>query len=194
MMTQEEINQLRQKEFEELLARTKNIKGLAEIFAESGAGDNKNTDERVAKNIYVDHFLMSSIMEAFMFRDSINLKELYEIVLSSKVPESFIWDIPIEKLNLTIIEMIKLSYIETYQKEKTFVPIFQITDLGIKILQDRTLQNLAITSFYSYQSQKLNERAIDLSKRALNVSLVAIYISVLSVIVTIILSFFFSSK
>lgn len=193
-MTQEEINQLRQKEFEELLARTKNIKGLAEIFAESGAGDNKNTDERVAKNIYVDHFLMSSIMEAFMFRDSINLKELYEIVLSSKVPESFIWDIPIEKLNLTIIEMIKLSYIETYQKEKTFVPIFQITDLGIKILQDRTLQNLAITSFYSYQSQKLNERAIDLSKRALNVSLVAIYISVLSVIVTIILSFFFSSK
>ncbi|QIH33881.1 hypothetical protein [Sphingobacterium sp. DR205] len=191
-MTQEEINQFRQKEFEELLARTKNIEGWAEIFAESGARDNKNTDDRVAKNIYVEHFLMSSIMEAFMFRESLNLKELYKIVLSSKVPESFIWDIPIEKLNLTIIEMIKLGYMETYQKEKTIVPIFQITDLGFKVLQDRTLQNLALTSFYSYQSQKLNERAIDLSKRAVNLSLVAIYISVLSVIVTIILAIVFT--
>jgi len=34
--------------------------------------------------------------------------------------------------------MIKLGYIEPYRKEKTLIPIFQLTELGITTLQPRT--------------------------------------------------------
>lgn len=122
---------------------------------------------------------MSSILDAFMFRESLNLKELYNIVISYKIPQDFLHSIPAKQLDLIIIEMIKLGYIEPYRKEITLVPIFQLTELGIKILQERTLQNLALTSFYSYQSYKLNKRTINLSLMALVVSIVAIIVSVI---------------
>lgn len=82
------------------------------------------TDEDISKDIYVKNFLMSSILDAFMFRESLNLKELYNIVMSHKIPKYFIWSIPAKQFDLTIIEMIKLGYIEPYRKEKTIIPFF----------------------------------------------------------------------
>jgi hypothetical protein len=87
--------------------------------------------------------------------------------------------IPTRQLDLIIVEMIKLGYIELYRDEKTIVPIFHLTELGINTMQQRTLQNLALTSFYSFRSYKLDKRAITLSIIALVLSIVAIFVSII---------------
>lgn len=178
-MTEEELNKKRDDEFIELLERTKQIQSIFEVFADSGGFENNNSDKVISKNIYVKNFLMSSILDAFIFRNSLNLKELYNIVFSKKIPQDFIWNIPAKQVDLVIIEMIKLGYIEPYRKEKTIIPIFSLTELGITTLQQRTLENLALTSFYSYQSFKLDKRAINLSLIALVVSVISILISIM---------------
>lgn len=178
-MAEEELIKQKNEEFLELLENTKQIKNIFEIYEDSGGLENKISNKKISKDIYVKNFLMASILDAFMFRESLNLKELYNIVMSYKIPQDFIWSLPAKELDLIIVEMIKLGYIEPYRKEKTLVPIFQLTELGITTLQERTLQNLALTSFYSYQSYELNKRAINLSLIALAVSIVAIIVSII---------------
>ncbi len=129
--------------------------------------------------MYVEHFLMSSILDAFIYQESLNLKELFEITFNQKIPKYFLWNVTVNHINLIIIKMIKLGYIEPYREEKTVIPIFQLTDLGITTLQQRTLENLALSSFYSYQSYKLDKRAINLSLIALVISIIAVIISII---------------
>ncbi|RZK22813.1 MAG: hypothetical protein EOO43_09205 [Flavobacterium sp.] len=174
-MTEEEIIKRRNEEFMELLERTKQIKTSWEIY--EGIIQNKNTDKKVSKRMYVDHFLMASILDAFMYREALNLQELLTIVINHQIPQFFVFDIPAKKIDLIIANMIKLGYLEVYRKEQTIVPILQLTELGITILQQRTLQNLALTSFYSYQSYKLDKRAINLSLLAILISIIAIILS-----------------
>lgn len=129
--------------------------------------------------MYVEHFLMSSILDAFMHRGSLNLKELFGILFNQKIPKYFLSNVPVNHFDLIIIKMIKLGYVEPYREEKTVVPIFQLTDLGITTLQQRTLENLALSSFYSYQSYKLDKRAIYLSLIATVISVIAVIISII---------------
>lgn len=138
-MTEEELIKQKNEEFLELLENTKQIKNIFEIYEDSGGLENKISNKKISKDIYVKNFLMASILDAFMFRESLNLKELYNIVMSYKIPQDFIWSLPAKELDLIIVEMIKLGYIEPYRKEKTLVPIFQLTELGITTLQERTL-------------------------------------------------------
>lgn len=84
-MTEEEIYKKKNDDFYALLERTKQIKSKWEIFSEEL--DNKNTDKIISERIYAEHFLMSSLLDAFMFRESLNLKELYQITLNDKIPE-----------------------------------------------------------------------------------------------------------
>ena len=178
-MTKEEIEKKQNEEFLELLEKTKKIKSKWEVY-NLGQIDRKS-DKNISTKLYEENFLMSSILDAFTFRSSLNLKEILEIVLSEKVPNHFFNKVSVQKVYAIIAEMIKLGYIETYQEEKTVIPIFQLTNLGIKTLQERTLQNLALSSFYSYQSYNLN-------KKAINLSLIALVISVIAIIVSIIIS------
>lgn len=176
-MTKDEIEKKQNLEFFELLKNTKEIKNKWEIY-NLGPID-KKSNKNISEKIYEENFLMSGILEAFIFRKSLNLKEILKIILSEKVPEYFFTNVSIHQVYAVIVQMIKLGYIEPYRKEETLVPIFQLTELGVKILRERTLQNLALTSFYSYQSYKLNKKTVILSIIALIVSVLAIIISIL---------------
>lgn len=175
-MTKDEIEIKQNQEFLELLEKTRKIKNKWEVY---NFGEfQKKSDKTIAEKIYEESFLMPSILDTFTFRESLNLKEILEIVLSEKVPRYFFDKVSIQKIYAVIIEMIKLGYIEPYRKEETVVPIFQLTKLGVKILQERTLQNLALTGFYNYQSYNLNKKAINLSLIALAVSIIAVIITI----------------
>lgn len=176
-MVEEEINNKREEAFLELLEETKKINSIWDVY--NFEKIEKKSNNEISEKIYIENFLMSSILDSFLYRESLNLKEILDITFNQKVPKYFFEAITINKIYITIIEMIKLGYIELYQKEELPVPIFQLTDLGITTLQQRTLQNLALTSFYSYQSHKLNQKAITLSLIALFVSILAIIISVI---------------
>lgn len=176
-MNEDELNKMKNEEFDELLERTKQIKNKFEIFGNSGVLENKNSNKKISHDLYVKNFLMASILDSFMYRSSLNLMELDNIVWNEKISKDFIHEIPAQRIYLIICEMIILGYINTYKEEKTIVPIFQLTDLGLKMLQERTLENLALTSFYSYQSYVLNKQTIILSLIALVVSIVAIILT-----------------
>lgn len=90
---------------------------------------------------------MASILDAFILREFLNLKELLAIIINEKTPKYFLNSVSIDRIYLLIIEMIKLGYIEIYKGEETLIPIFQITELGVTTLQQRTLQNLALPVF-----------------------------------------------
>jgi hypothetical protein len=84
---------IKRKEFLDLLENTKQIKNPFDIYANAEGLKNRLSNEKISKDIYVKNFLMSSILEAFMFRESLNLREIYNIVISEKIPQDFIWSI-----------------------------------------------------------------------------------------------------
>ena len=176
-MIEEKINNQRENEFLKLLEETKKIKNIWDIY--NFEKIDRKSDNEISEKIYIENFLMSSILDAFLHREFLNLKEILDITFNQKVPKYFFDTISTDKVYLLIIEMIKLEYIELNKKEELLVPIFHLTKIGRTTLQQRTLQNLALTSFYSYQSHKLNKNAITLSLIALFVSILAIIISVI---------------
>lgn len=178
-MMREDIEDKQNEDFMNLLERTRKINSIWEVY-DLGKIKRKS-NKQISKKIYEQNFLMSAILDSFIHYQSRNLKELLHMVLNEKVPLYFFYNVSIHDIYRVIIEMIKLGYIDLYRKEQTLVPIFQLTDLGVKMLQERTLQNVALASFYSYQSYELNKKTVYLS-------LVAVFLAILSIIISILIS------
>lgn len=153
-------------------------KSHIEVLTDSEIPKNRNSDHVISKHLYAKNFLMSTILDVFISYTVISVRELYSIILFDRIPKFFLEKIPFKYFHAVITEMIKLGYIECCEEE-TDDPALQLTELGITMLQQRTLENLALTSFYSYQSYKLDKRTIALSLVALIVSIIAIVISII---------------
>lgn len=178
-MTREHIEDKQNEDFMNLLERTRKINNIWEVY---DFGKIKlKSNKQISKKIYEQNFLMSAILDSFIHNQSRNLKELLHMVLNEKIPLYFFYNVSIQDIYRVIIEMIKLGYIELYRKEQTMVPIFQLTNLGVKMLQERTLQNVALSSFYNYQSYELNKKTVYLS-------FIAVFLAILAIIVSILIS------
>ncbi len=145
---------------------------------------NENTIDKVASSFYIEHFFMAAILEAFLIYENLDFKDLNKAVYSY-VPKDFIWDIPANISQIVITKMVRLGYIEARKNEKTILPQFSITKLGIEILQQQTFQSLSATSFFNYQTHLLSKESHLLNKRSFIMNVVAIFIAVLSLFVTI---------
>ena len=127
---------------------------------------------------------MYAILETFLFKDKVSFGDINQsIVLYA--PKDFAWDISIARINMIIAKMIRLGFIERIESENEYNPNFIITEEGIKIHQNQTLQTLASSAFYSYHTYELNKKANRLSKTMLVVTIISIIVAILSLLVTI---------
>lgn len=78
--------------------------------------------------------------------------------------------------------MIRLGFIEKIESENEYNPNFIITEDGIKIHQNQTLQTLASSAFYSYHTHLLNKEVKVLSKRMFWLTVVSVVVTVLSIV------------
>lgn len=148
----------------------------------------KNTENILSERFYQEHFIMSAILEAFSFQNKISFKQLNEYIINY-VPQEFMWDISVARINSIISKMIRLRLIEPIRTENEYTPDFIITNEGLKAFQEHTFQTLATSSFFSYHTYKLNKQANQMSKSMLLVTISSVIVTILSIIVTIIVSF-----
>lgn len=139
--------------------------------------DNKNTIESVSAKFYQEHFVMSAVLESFFYKNEIDYKELNKAIFNY-VPEEFMWNITVPFIQTVIIKLIRLGLIVAVETDDKYMPIFKITEDGIKTYQQHTFQSLASSSFYNYQTQRL-------SKRANFMNVLMLIVTIMSVIVTI---------
>jgi hypothetical protein len=85
---------------------------------------------------------------------------------------------------MIIAKMIRLGFIEKIESENEYHPnfIIIITEDGIKIHQNQTLQTLASSAFYSYHTHLLNKEVKVLSKRMFWLTVVSVVVTVLSIV------------
>lgn len=142
-----------------------------------------NTSDLIYSNFYQEHFAMSAILEAFLNKNEINFKDLNEFVFN-RVPKEVL-DVPITYYQNIILKMIRMGLITSTSNENDYLPIFEITDAGIDALAQQTFQSLAASSFYNFQTNKLNIRSLEINKRSLRMNLFMLIVTIGSIVVTI---------
>ena len=143
--------------------------------------ETNNTTENLSEKFYQEHFLMSSILDAFQFRNEITFKELNEFI-ANYIPKEFIWDMTVHSQNLIIAKMIRMKLIDVIETDNKYIPSFRITENGFNAYQNQTFQTLASTSFFNFQTFRL-------SKRANMMNILMLIVTIMSVVVTIITIF-----
>ncbi len=163
---------------EEFIKMLLSIKELGKSFeAYDVKIKTNNTDNVISTHFHHEHIVMSAILESFYKKDELNFKELNTEIINS-IPKDFIWDIPISFIQNVILKMIRIGLLEGRITENKYLPIFRITDVGVHILRQHLFQNLAASSFFSYQTLKLN-------KRSIRMNIYMLIVTIMSVIVTI---------
>lgn len=148
----------------------------------------KNTASTLSERFYQEHFIMAGVLEAFFFKNEISFNELNK-TLVDYVPKEFVWDLSVARIELVILKMVRLGLVEAIETANKYAPDFKITEDGIKACQAHTFQTLATSSFFSYQTYRLNKKANRMSGLMLVATIVSVMVAMLSVVVTIWVSF-----
>lgn len=177
---------LTEEEKKEILDMAEVLKDLpkrVEAYKDLKLHDN-NTEEVLSERFYQENFIMYAILETFLFKDKVSFGDINQSIILY-APKDFTWDISVARINMIIAKMIRLGFIEKIESENEYNPNFIITEEGIKIHQNQTLQTLASSAFYSYHTYELNKKANRLSKTMLVVTIISIIVAILSLLVTI---------
>lgn len=143
-----------------------------------------NTAEGLSQRFYKEFFIMAAILEAFFIKDEISFKELNQSIYNY-VPNEFLWEMTVNYQNLIISKMIRLRFIEVIETEDKYMPNFKITSEGVKIYKEQQLQNLAASSFFSYQALSLSKKTKKLNVKMLWLTILMLIVTICSVIVTV---------
>lgn len=143
-----------------------------------------NTANGLSQRFYKEFFIMAAILEAFFTKDEISFKELNQSIYNY-VPKEFLWEITVNYQNLIISKMIRLGFIEVIKTEDKYMPNFKITSEGVKIYKEQQLQNLAASSFFSYQALSLSKKTKKLNVKMLWLTILMLIVTICSVIVTV---------
>lgn len=127
---------------------------------------------------------MSAVLEAFSLKNEVSFADLNKAI-ANYVPEEFIWDISVPRINLIISKMVRLGFVEPLETDNKYAPNFKITPEGIKAYQEHTFQTLAASSFFSYQTYLLNKKADKMSHKMLCVTRVSVLATIISAVVAI---------
>lgn len=145
--------------------------------------NNNITVDVAAISLYVEHYYMKVILEAFLYHDRVNLKSLFND-MANNVPKHLLNEIPAITSQTVITKMVRLGYIKATEVPDD-LPAFHLTEVGLSLLQNQVFTDLASTSFFSYQTHLLNKEMHLLGKRSLRINIVVGIIAVLSFVVSI---------
>lgn len=139
----------------------------------------KNTASHVSKRFYVEQVTMAAVLDAFLSKNEIDFKELNNHVFNY-VPKHFLSELPVTFFQNIILKMIRLGLITAKETENIYMPVFEITEIGIHSLQQQTFQSLASSSFYSYQTNNVNQKLLLLTVCVLIVTIASVVVTVLA--------------
>ena len=177
---------LTEEEKKEILDMAEALKDLpkrVEAYKDLKLHDN-NTEEVLSERFYQENFIMYAILETFLFKDKVSFGDINQSIILY-APKDFAWDISVARINMIIAKMIRLGFIEKIESENEYNPNFIITEEGIKIHQNQTLQTLASSAFYSYHTHLLNKEVKALSKRMFWLTVLSVIATIASTVVTI---------
>tara|TARA_R110002124_G_scaffold266548_1_gene433478 strand:+ start:448 stop:1095 length:648 start_codon:yes stop_codon:yes gene_type:complete len=123
--------------------------------------DNKVTDEIYSKLYFVRYQYMAVILNALAYQRPLSWKELNQIIYSN-LPKRIVKQVP-PSMGMAIIQkMLLLDYINIKEIEKNYFE-YSITSLGLQVVKDVSIHNIAATTFFSYQTQRLNKLVVTIS-------------------------------
>lgn len=140
-----------------------------------------NTTKNISDRFYKELFIKVAILEAFFIKEEISFKELNQSIYNY-VPRTFRRNVSINFQNLVILKMIRLGFIEVIKTQDKYMPNFKITLEGVKIYKEQQLQNIAVSSFFSYHTKKLNIKILWLTILMLIVTVCSVIATILSLI------------
>jgi hypothetical protein len=144
-----------------------------------GNVDNRVTDDIYSKLYFVRYQYMAIILDALAYRETISFKQLKEVVYS-RLPKSILRGVPVNMILPILQKMHAVGYITINEPKKNYLE-FTITDLGMSVVKDMTVHNIAATTFFSHQALKL-------SKYGLIAAIASVVIAVISIGIAIALA------
>jgi hypothetical protein len=139
---------------------------------------NDRTTDDIAIQLYQEHFCIATILEAFIASEELEFKVLNEYVFTV-VPAHFL-DMSVNRFNFVLSKMIILGYLISDEQK------FAITKLGVEMWQQQTFQLLAASSFFSYQTQKLNIESHKLNKTSVTLNKLVVFLTGLSILIAVV--------
>lgn len=141
--------------------------------------NNKVSTSKTSLRFYAHHFLMAAILEAFITKEYLTLKELNQLTWNN-IPKSLAFSITISDYHSSLIKMVRLGYLVTTESTEHNLPLFKITEIGIQSLQNQSLQNLASASFFNHQAFGFNKKAFVINLLAILVAFISLVIAIVA--------------
>jgi hypothetical protein len=170
-LTEEDIEEYKKKV--DLIEDLKKVSSVYHIEMKENV-----TVKKLSLKFYINNLIMSAIMDAFYSQNEIDYKDINNIIYH-RIPK-WIWRLKITNYDnqKAISILVRLGFLIPIESVKKHNLIFKITDNGIKALQEQTFQNLAVSSFFSYQTYIMNRRSFWMT-------ILMLIVTIMSVIVTI---------
>lgn len=136
------------------------------------------TTGKLASKFYIDNLIMSAIMESFYNGNERSYKDINNCIYK-KIPK-WTWRLKLTTFDIqnSVIKLGRLGFIKYVESESKYNSKYEITDKGIKALQEQTFQILAASSFFSHQTYLIN-------RRSFWVTIMVLIITILSMVVTV---------
>lgn len=149
------------------------------ITLESG----RSPDE-LAKSYYEETMLMAAIMESFVYHPEQEYKDINKFVFNYS-DKAFIWDVSVASYHLYLFKLTLLGLIEVVKEDK-YNPTFTITEEGLQAIRQQNYSNLAQTALFNLQTQRLNDKSLELSKRTVRQNGMMLVVAIASAVAAIV--------
>ena len=152
------------KAMEEAMNAIKEFKEQSKYILNGITPKSGRSQEELAKNYYEETMLMAAVLESFVYSPEQQYQDINKFVFNY-TDKAFIWDVSVARYNLYLSKLAILGLIEVTKEDK-YNPTFAITEEGLAAIRQQTYSNLAQAALFNLQTQRLNDKTLDLSKRA----------------------------
>jgi len=142
------------------------------------------TNGKAAARLYMDYFLMATALDAFYNGDELEYKKINKVIYNRIPKKDYLFKLRVVDNPIAVGKLVRLGLLEKIVTENEYNPKFKITEAGVKAMQQQTFQTLAASSFYNYQTYKLNKRTLWMSLCMLITAIVSIVVSVIAILKT----------
>ena len=140
--------------------------------------------EELAKSYYEETMLMAAVLESFVYNHEQEYKDINKFVFNY-TDQAFIFDVSVARYNLYLAKLTILGLLEVTKEDK-YNPTFTITEKGMTAIRLQNYSNLAQTALFNLQTQKLNDKSIELSKQSVCQNWMMLMVAITSAIVAIV--------
>lgn len=146
------------------------------------------TKEEIAYGYYVDTMLMAAILESFTMVKEQEYKDISKFVFNC-TDKVFFWDMPVTTYYSCLAKLCAIGLLKLTKEDK-YNPTFVVTDEGLEAIRQQTYSNLAQAALFNLQTQRLNDKALDMSRRTVRQNWMMLIVAVASAIAAFVSVFF----